>query len=52
MPLDLSVKLLKIGNGRLTLSRTVGHWKPLTLEQVNIELRDFRSPPRCMEAAR
>lgn len=43
MPLDLSVKLVKITNCRLTLSRTVGHWKPLTLEQVNIELRDFSS---------
>jgi AsmA protein len=41
MPLDLSVKLVKIGNGRLTLRRTVGHWKPLGLDQVNIELRDF-----------
>jgi AsmA protein len=43
LPLDLSVKLVKISNGRLTLRRTVGHWKPLTLEQVNIELRDFSS---------
>jgi AsmA protein len=43
MPLDLSVKLVKITNCRLTLSRTVGHWKPLALEQVNIELRDFSS---------
>jgi AsmA protein len=42
-PLDLSVKLVKINDGRLTLRRTVGHWKPLTLEQVNIELRDFSS---------
>jgi AsmA protein len=42
-PLDLSVKLIKISNCRLTLSRTVGHWKPLVLEQVNIELRDFSS---------
>jgi AsmA protein len=41
MPLDLSVKLVRISNGRLTLGRTVGHWKPLVLEQVNIELRDF-----------
>jgi AsmA protein len=41
MPLDLSVQLVKISNGHLTLSRTVGHWKPLALEQVNIELRDF-----------
>ncbi len=42
-PLDLSVKLIKISNGRVSLRRTVGHWKPLTLEQVNIELRDFSS---------
>lgn len=38
---DLSAKLIKITNCRLTLSRTVGHWKPLVLEQVNLELRDF-----------
>ena len=43
MPLDLSVKLIQIGNGRVSLARTVGHWKPLVLEQVNIELRDFSS---------
>jgi AsmA protein len=43
LPLDLSVKLIKISNGRLTLRRTVGHWKPLALEQVNVELRDFSS---------
>jgi AsmA protein len=41
--MDLSVKLVKITNCRLTLSRTVGHWKPLVLEQVNLELRDFSS---------
>jgi AsmA protein len=40
-PLDLSVKLVKITNGRLTLGRTLGHWKPLVLEQVNLELREF-----------
>jgi AsmA protein len=40
-PLDLSVKLVKITNGRLKLGRTVGHWKPLVLEQVNLELREF-----------
>ena len=40
-PLDLSVKLVKITNGRLKLGRTLGHWKPLILEQVNLELRDF-----------
>jgi len=43
MPLNLSVQLVKITNGQLTLRRTVGHWKPLVLEQVNIELRDFSS---------
>jgi AsmA protein len=42
-PLDLSVKLIKITNGRVKLGRTVGHWKPLALEQVNIELREFSS---------
>jgi AsmA protein len=40
-PLDLSVELVKISNGRLSLRRTVGHWKPLILERVNIEVRDF-----------
>ena len=40
-PLDLSVKLVKITGGRLRLGRTVGHWKPLVLEQVNLELREF-----------
>ena len=40
-PLDLSVKLVKITNGRLKLGRTLGHWKPLVLEQVTIELREF-----------
>ena len=40
-PLDLSVKLVKITNGRIKLARTVGHWKPLVLERVNLELRDF-----------
>ena len=39
--LDLSVQLVRINNGRVTLGRTLGHWKPLVLEQVNIELRDF-----------
>lgn len=43
MPLDLSVKLVRVTSGRLTLGRTVGHWKPVALEQVNIELRDFSS---------
>ena len=43
LPLDLSVKLVKVSNGRVTLSRTLGHWKPLALDQVNIELRNFSS---------
>lgn len=43
LPLDLSVKLIKITNGRMSLRRTVGHWKPLELDQVNLELRDFSS---------
>ncbi|HTB16402.1 MAG TPA: AsmA family protein [Bryobacteraceae bacterium] len=42
-PLELSVKAVKITNCRLSLSRTVGHWKPLVLEQVNMEMRDFSS---------
>jgi AsmA protein len=41
MPLDLSVQLVRVSNGHLSLSRTVGHWKPLALEQVSIELRNF-----------
>ena len=41
--LDLSVQLVRIQNGRVTLRRTLGHWKPLVLEQVNIEVRDFSS---------
>jgi AsmA protein len=32
MPLDLSVKLVRITNGLVSLRRTVGHWKPLALE--------------------
>jgi AsmA protein len=43
LPLDLSVKLVKVSNGSVTMKRTVGHWKPLALEQVNIQLRDFSS---------
>jgi AsmA protein len=39
--LDLSVKLVKLSNGRFTLGRTGGHLKPLVLESVNAELHDF-----------
>src|SRR5207302_1038868 len=42
-PLDLSVKLVKVSNGSLTLGRTIGNWKPLVLEQVNLQLRNFSS---------
>lgn len=38
-PTDLSVKLVKISKGRLTLSN--GKSRPRILENVNIELRDF-----------
>jgi AsmA protein len=41
IPLDLSVQLVRVSNGRLTLRRTTGHWKPLVMEQGDIELRDF-----------
>src|SRR5215469_18506273 len=41
VPLNLSVQRVKITNGRVKLSRTLGHWKPLVLEQVNLELQDF-----------
>jgi AsmA protein len=39
--LDLSVKLIEISNGRFTLGPIGGHLKPLVLENVNAELRDF-----------
>jgi AsmA protein len=39
--LDLSVKLVKISNGTFTLGRTGGHWKPLVLQNVNVDLQDF-----------
>jgi len=39
--LDLSVKLVKISNGRFSVGHTTGRAKPLVLEKVNAELRDF-----------
>ena len=39
-PTDLSVKLVKISKGRVSLS-SGAKYKPRTLENVNIELRDF-----------
>ena len=41
LPLNLVVQQINITNGHLSLRRTVGHWKPLVLEQVAIELRNF-----------
>jgi len=40
-PLNLEVKLVKITNGRVSLGRTQGRWKPLVLDQVNLDLREF-----------
>ena len=39
--LDLSVKSVNISTGRLTLGRTAGNKKPLVLESVGIEVKDF-----------
>jgi AsmA protein len=39
--LDLSVKLVKITGGRFTLGKTGGRAKPLVLDHLNAELRDF-----------
>lgn len=41
--MDLSVKQLNITGGSLTFGRTAGNWKPLVLEQLNIEVRNFSS---------
>ena len=42
-PLDLSVKLVKVTNGRLSLTRASSHGKPIALEQVEIEMQNFSS---------
>jgi AsmA protein len=42
-PLDLSVRLVKVTNGRLTVSRNGPQSKPVVLEQVEIELKNFSS---------
>jgi AsmA protein len=39
--LDLSVKLLKITGGRFSLGHTGAHTRPLVLEDVDIEVKDF-----------
>jgi len=38
---DLSVKLVKISNGRFTVGRTGSRLKPVGLENVNVEMSDF-----------
>src|SRR5260370_16152622 len=45
--LDLAIKLVKIDDGRLSLGNTSGNSKPLALENVDLELRDF-SPTSIM----
>jgi AsmA protein len=37
----LTVSKLRITDGRLTMGRTSGKWKPLILDEVNVEVRDF-----------
>ncbi len=39
--LDRSVKLIKIGGGHISVGEVRGGSKPLVLDQVNAELRDF-----------
>jgi AsmA protein len=39
--LDLSAKLVRITGGRFTVGRIGTHLKPLILEKVEVELRDF-----------
>lgn len=40
-PLDLSVKLVRISDGRISMGRRPAEGKPLVLDHVNLELRDF-----------
>ena len=40
-PIDLTVKLIKIDNGRFSLGQTGNASKPEVLDKVNLELRDF-----------
>jgi AsmA protein len=41
--LDLSVKLVKIAGGRLSMGNDNSNAKPLVIEKMNVELRDFSS---------
>src|ERR1051326_1192275 len=42
-PLDFSVKKLKITGGRVSLGAKSGHSKPMVLDGVDVEVRDFSS---------
>jgi AsmA protein len=39
--LDLSARLVRISSGRFSIGKTGGRQQPLTLENVNLEVRDF-----------
>lgn len=39
--LDLSARLVKLADGRFSVGKTGGRQKPLALEAVNLEVRDF-----------
>src|SRR5260370_15948992 len=45
--LDLAIKLVKIDDGRLSMGNTSGASKPLAIENLDLELRDF-SPTSIM----
>jgi AsmA protein len=40
-PADLAVALIKISDGRITLEKTGSHAKPLVLDKLNIEVKNF-----------
>jgi len=44
--MDLSAKLVRVANGRLSLSRLGGPQKPMVLESVNIGVNDFAREAR------
>jgi len=42
-PPDLSVALIEVSNGRITLEKSGSKTKPLVLEKINIEVKNFSS---------
>src|SRR5579871_5204439 len=42
-PIQLSIKLIKITSGRVSIARTSSQQAPVVLEEVNAELHDFSS---------